>query len=274
MTLSTPRQLEASAKARTKLALKGQKRFRDCYFVFMLLLVSAAALVIYIVSPELGGSRWAILSSGAFGWVSMYLFLCRYFPRFTWYGYGPVTPIKKSIIVTNGDSELGYYLAKELDMCMFSSIFVGSKHPDKGYVKRLVDECTKKVVVIPLDVTSDESVAKAMELINDCLDRRNNELWGVVNNAAVTSWGEIEWLPLETYKNVAEVNVYGVVRVIKAVLPLIRRIQGRIVNVNDVRGLSSVPGCAAFSMTKYAMESFSDTLRYEMKQWDVKYYWK
>ncbi|XP_077977499.1 D-beta-hydroxybutyrate dehydrogenase, mitochondrial-like [Glandiceps talaboti] len=60
------------------------------------------------------------------------------------------------------------------------------------------------------------------------------------------------------------------VRITKACLPWIRRNRGRIINVTDTRGRWTVPGCAAYAMTRYGVESFSDALRYEMQQWGVK----
>lgn len=51
-------------------------------------------------------------------------------------------------------------------------------------------------------------------------------LWGLVNNAGVSTFGEVEFASLDNYKNVAEVNLWGTVRVTKAFLPLIRRAKG------------------------------------------------
>lgn len=51
-------------------------------------------------------------------------------------------------------------------------------------------------------------------------------LWGLVNNAGVSTFGEVEFASLDNYKKVAEVNLWGTVRVTKAFLPLIRRAKG------------------------------------------------
>lgn len=52
-------------------------------------------------------------------------------------------------------------------------------------------------------------------------------LWAVVNNAGVSTFGEVEFTSMETYKQVSEVNLWGTIRVTKAVLPLIRRAKGQ-----------------------------------------------
>lgn len=51
-------------------------------------------------------------------------------------------------------------------------------------------------------------------------------LWGLVNNAGISTFGEVEFASLDNYKKVAEVNLWGTVRVTKAFLPLIRRAKG------------------------------------------------
>lgn len=52
-------------------------------------------------------------------------------------------------------------------------------------------------------------------------------LWAVVNNAGVSTFGEVEFTTMDTYKQVAEVNLWGTISVTKAFLPLIRRAQGK-----------------------------------------------
>lgn len=51
-------------------------------------------------------------------------------------------------------------------------------------------------------------------------------MWGLVNNAGISTFGEVEFTSMETYKEVAEVNLWGTVRMTKSFLPLIRRARG------------------------------------------------
>ena len=53
-------------------------------------------------------------------------------------------------------------------------------------------------------------------------------MWGLVNNAGISTFGEVEFTSMETYKEVAEVNLWGTVRMTKAFLPLIRRARGEL----------------------------------------------
>lgn len=53
-------------------------------------------------------------------------------------------------------------------------------------------------------------------------------MWGLVNNAGISTFGEVEFTSLETYKEVAEVNLWGTVRTTKSFLPLLRRAKGEL----------------------------------------------
>jgi len=68
----------------------------------------------------------------------------------------------------------------------------------------------------------------------------------------------------------AAVNLFGAIRVTKAFVPLIRKSKGRIVNVSSVLGRSTFRSLSAYCITKHGMEAFSNVLRKEMKQFEVK----
>ena len=94
-------------------------------------------------------------------------------------------------------------------------------------------------------------------------------LWAIVNNAGVASPGPVEWRSLEEMKHVVNVNLWGTVDVTKTFLPLLRQCGGRIVNVASICGRVSLPGAAAYSISKYGVEAFSDALRNEVRAFGV-----
>eukprot|EP00066_Takifugu_rubripes_P016992 XP_011606258.1 PREDICTED: D-beta-hydroxybutyrate dehydrogenase, mitochondrial-like isoform X2 [Takifugu rubripes] len=100
--------------------------------------------------------------------------------------------------------------------------------------------------------------------------QRRAGLWAVVNNAGVSTFGEVEFTSMDTYKQVSEVNLWGTIRVTKAVLPLIRRAKGRVVNLASMYGRMGNIMRSPYCISKYGVEAFSDCLRYEMKAWGVK----
>uniref|UniRef100_A0A2D4J5S1 D-beta-hydroxybutyrate dehydrogenase, mitochondrial n=1 Tax=Micrurus lemniscatus lemniscatus TaxID=129467 RepID=A0A2D4J5S1_MICLE len=94
-------------------------------------------------------------------------------------------------------------------------------------------------------------------------------LWGLVNNAGVASFGEVEFTSVEKYQRVADVNLWGTVRVTKAFLPLIRRARGRIVNMSSMLGRMARPMRSSYCVSKFGLEAFNDCLRQEMYRWGV-----
>jgi NAD(P)-dependent dehydrogenase (short-subunit alcohol dehydrogenase family) len=63
-------------------------------------------------------------------------------------------------------------------------------------------------------------------------------LWGLVNNAGIWYLSEIEMTPEKIWRQVLEVNLFGMIRVTKAFLPLIRQAKGRVINMSSVSGRS------------------------------------
>nr|CAD7445207.1 unnamed protein product [Timema bartmani] len=95
------------------------------------------------------------------------------------------------------------------------------------------------------------------------------ELWAVVNNAGIATYSEIEWCPSRSYQQILDVNVLGMIRVTKAFLPLLRKSSGRIVNMCSFTSRYPLPGLSAYSISKFGVLAFTDTLRYEMKKWSI-----
>lgn len=94
-------------------------------------------------------------------------------------------------------------------------------------------------------------------------------LWAIVNNAGIGYPGPIEWQPVEEMKKTLEVNLWGMVNITKAFLPLLKRTKGRVVNVASSSGRLSSPFAAAYCISKFGVEAFSDALRNEMKHFGV-----
>ncbi|CAH1245316.1 BDH1 [Branchiostoma lanceolatum] len=177
----------------------------------------------------------------------------------------------KAVFITGCDSGFGFGLAKRLDSLGFT-VFAGCLLADSGGEgsKELRAECSSRLSTVQIDVTDDGQVQAAVQQVKDRLPTGSKGLYALVNNAGVLQPGDIEWVSIAAYRRVMEVNTFGTVRVTKAFLPLIRRAKGRVVNISSVGGLHAAPMAGAYSMTKAAVEFFSDALRHEMHKWGVK----
>ncbi|XP_043933748.1 D-beta-hydroxybutyrate dehydrogenase, mitochondrial-like [Protopterus annectens] len=177
----------------------------------------------------------------------------------------------KAVLITGCDTGFGFSIAKHLHEKGFT-VFAGCLLKDKGGkgCNDLDSLKSDKMQTVQLDVTKDEDVEEAIAVVKKNLKQPEEGLWGLVNNAGISTFGEVEFTSMKTYKDVAEVNLWGTIRVTKACLPLIRRAKGRVVNITSMLGRMANPARSPYCVTKFGVEAFSDCLRYEMHQWGVK----
>lgn len=125
----------------------------------------------------------------------------------------------------------------------------------------------ERVREVSLDVTDPGSVAEAVARIET--ERGGLGLQAVVNNAGVIVQGPLELVPDEELERQFAVNVLGPVRVVKAVLPLLRAGSGRIVNVGAPTAYLPMPFNGPISSSKAALHSLTAALRGELAAWGV-----
>lgn len=136
-----------------------------------------------------------------------------------------------------------------------------------GTSRRDVDGSTREGVrMLRLDVTQGESV----EQLIDTIDREAGRLDIVINNAGYALTGAVEETSLEEARRQFETNFFGVVRIIKAALPLLRRQGGgKIINISSFLGLAAAPFMGLYSATKFALEGYGEALRHELKPLNI-----
>ena len=170
------------------------------------------------------------------------------------------------------DSGLGHSLALSLNESGMH-IFAGCLFPDKPGTKDLVTKAVHqdRMHVIPIDVRDELKVRTAYESVAEKLSNLPDvNLHAIVNNAGISSSGEFEWKTFDTFKQIFDVNTFGPVLVSKSFLPLIRKNEGRIINVNSIFSRLSMPGGVSYSMSKAASLSFTEGLRRELFKFGVK----
>jgi NAD(P)-dependent dehydrogenase (short-subunit alcohol dehydrogenase family) len=111
-----------------------------------------------------------------------------------------------------------------------------------------------------LDVTRSEDIAR----LSARVDASGKPLRAVVNNAGLAANAPVETLPLEDWRSVFEVNVFGAVALTQALLPALHRSSGRVVNISSIGGKVAMPAFGAYSGSKFALEAISDALRQEL----------
>src|SRR6266511_5084552 len=122
------------------------------------------------------------------------------------------------------------------------------------------------VTFLDLDVTSDESVASVVEQVLE----RFGRLDVLVNNAGLGANGAAEEISVAQTQSLFDVNVFGLIRMTKAVLPHMRaQGGGRIINISSVLGFLPAPYMAVYAASKHAIEGYSESLDHEVREHGV-----
>jgi len=166
---------------------------------------------------------------------------------------------KKSILVTGASTGIGKACALHLDKMGFM-VFAGvRKDKDKDTLNL---EASDKLKPIILDVTKEETIVDAVEIISN---ETEYPLFGLVNNAGIGISGVLEATPETEFRKLLEVNVIGLHAVTRALLPLLRRNKGRIINIGSSASFMAGPGASSYAASKFAVRAISDSLRLELK---------
>ncbi|WP_218929674.1 oxidoreductase [Streptomyces sp. Rer75] len=123
------------------------------------------------------------------------------------------------------------------------------------------------VTFLDLDVASDASVTAAVQQVID----RFGRIDVLVNNAGMGLMGAAEENSVAQAQGVFDVNVFGVMRMVKAALPHMRaRGRGRIINLSSVLGFLPSPYMAVYAASKHAIEGYSESLDHEIREHGVR----
>jgi NAD(P)-dependent dehydrogenase (short-subunit alcohol dehydrogenase family) len=136
-----------------------------------------------------------------------------------------------------------------------------------GTSRKAADGNPDGITMLVCDVTDDASVQKMVaEVIN-----KAGRIDLLVNNAGIGVVGGAEESSFEQCRSIFETNVFGCIRIIKAVLPHMRsQGEGRIINISSVLGRIPAPFMALYSATKHALEGYSESMDHEIRKFNVR----
>ncbi|XP_028847095.1 retinol dehydrogenase 1 [Denticeps clupeoides] len=171
----------------------------------------------------------------------------------------------KWVLVTGCDSGFGSLAARQLDRLGFRVV---AACLTEGGASALRAAATPRLRTVLLDVTDGASIDRAVDFIRG--EAGEGGLWGLVNNAGRSiPIGPTEWMRLEDFTKVLDVNLIGLIDVTLRFLPLLKKSRGRVVNVASILGRLSLTG-GGYCISKWGVESFSDSLRRDMQHFGVK----
>ncbi len=160
----------------------------------------------------------------------------------------------KIAIVTGASSGIGAATAE---------LLANSGYTVYGTSRKLAQASQRTYKMIALDVNSEESIDAALKEVIKIEGRIDL----VVNNAGFgVSPGGAEESSIEQTKKMFDTNFFGIVRMIRAVVPYMRKQgEGRIINIGSILGLIPAPYMATYAATKHAVEGFSESLDHELR---------
>jgi short-subunit dehydrogenase len=177
-----------------------------------------------------------------------------------WQNIG-VNYMSKVVLITGASSGFGKATAMRLKREGYT-VYGASRNTTK-----LEDLSQKGINVFPLDVTDDESVKSCVKAVI----KKEGRLDVLINNAGYGGYGMMEVVSMEEAHHQFEVNIFGPARMVKAVLPQMRRQKsGTIINLSSVAGQVSCPMVGWYGASKRALEGWTDALRAEVKGFGIK----
>uniref|UniRef100_G1PZH5 Ketoreductase domain-containing protein n=1 Tax=Myotis lucifugus TaxID=59463 RepID=G1PZH5_MYOLU len=176
--------------------------------------------------------------------------------------------LPRTVLISGCSSGIGLELAVQLARDSRQRYQVVATMRDlgkKGTLEAAAGEALgQTLTVAQLDVCSDESVAQCLSCI------QGGEVDVLVNNAGVGLVGPLEGLSLAAMQKVFDTNFFGAVRLVRAVLPgMKRRRQGHIVVVSSVMGLQGVVFNDVYAASKFALEGFFESLAIQLLQFNI-----
>lgn len=167
---------------------------------------------------------------------------------------------KRIVLITGATSGIGKAAAE---------LFYANGYKVYGTGRRVLPSVSadEGIVMLPLDVTDDASVERCV----DEIIRREGRLDILINNAGFGIAGAVEETDISQMRSQLETNLFGVHRMCKKVLPIMReQCGGRIINISSVAGFIAIPYQAFYSVSKYGIEGYSRALRAEAMQFGIK----
>ncbi len=167
---------------------------------------------------------------------------------------------QKAILVTGASSGIGRKITERLATEGYF-VYAGARK-DKDLAEL---DAIENVQSVRLDVTVDADIEAALATISEA----GRGLYGLVNNAGVAVLGPLIEVPDEELAFQLAVNVFGPFRITRAFAPMIIESKGRITTVGSISGILSGPMMGIYSMSKHAIEAYTDALAAEMAPFDV-----
>lgn len=165
----------------------------------------------------------------------------------------------KVILVTGASSGIGESIAQSLAAAGYK-VYAASRKVTTGHIRH-------GTIELQMDVCDEESVQRAIEYIR----QKDGHLFGLINSAGLGMTGSVEFTSDKEARTLFDTNVFGVLNVCRAAIPLIRpQRDGYIINITSIAAQMGLPYRGIYSSSKFAVEGFTESLSMEVSRFGIK----
>ena len=173
----------------------------------------------------------------------------------------PLPSTKKVALITGASSGIGLAAAHAFQQNgwkVFAGYFPNKPEPLSSH---------ENITFVPLDITDEQNIKTAVEAIV----KEDGKINVLINNAGCCVLGPEECVTIEEAQHVFNVNFFGTLRMIQAVLPTMRHQQsGHIITLSSITGIQALPGVGIYSASKFALEGLHESLAATVSPWNIK----
>ncbi len=170
--------------------------------------------------------------------------------------------MKKTVLITGASSGFGKLIAKKFQSEGWNVVATMRSPHKETELNQL-----ENVLVTELDVTKPNSIDEAIKKATD----KFGAIDALVNNAGLGIAGPMEGISNDEIRNQMDVNLFGPINTMKAVLPQMRaRKNGIIVNVSSIGGRVAFPYFSIYMASKHALEGLTDSMQYELDPFGIR----
>lgn len=220
------------------------------------------------VSPALTIAKYATPAKWVFMWLNVsilvYLILLNIVARFKQLVKSQHKPVyMNDVVVTGANNGIGFYITKKL---LEDGYHVATLDISNENLKPLLEYFPDRLLIYKCDITDSIQVKKVVDEVY--------KEWGkidiLINNACIAIFKSFEEKTVKETNKEFEINYFGYINTIKAVLPYMKEKGGGIIhNVSSGVGITGFPGIFGYASTKGAIESLTRTLSLEFQKYGI-----
>ena len=174
---------------------------------------------------------------------------------------------ENTAVVTGSSTGIGFETSLLLARSGFYTYATMRDTNKRQIIEKIANKENLPLEVFCMNVDNCQSVKKTIQKILD----KSKQIDILVNNAGYGLFGALEDISIGAIKKQFETNLFGAVRTIKEILPIMRKQRnGIIINVSSISGIVGFPAQSVYVSTKFALEGLSEAISYELEQYGIK----